>query len=135
VARNYKVIVNETRGFVNEVALRLSSHCDLLKAADADKKEVKKRLKEEQEQKEFRVNAREGGDNYGGDGISITNTVNAKARLHGHSPISIESCCTYCLFLNAISGRVPWDDPRHRPTVPSPPGSFLVRPILRVDAT
>jgi len=46
MARNYKEIDNDTRGFVNEVAERLVQHCNLLNANVKKEKEMKTRLKE-----------------------------------------------------------------------------------------
>ena len=76
VARNHKDIDNKTRDFVNEVAARLASHCDLLEAAE--QKKAKAELKDGLERKE--ENVREGGAIIVCDSKSNADVIAAKVR-------------------------------------------------------
>jgi hypothetical protein len=89
IARNHKDIDNETREFVNEVAARLPSNCDLLEAAEETK--TKAELKEGLERKEeYMLKVREGGAIAGGS-KSPADMFTATVRFQSaHSSTSIE---------------------------------------------
>ena len=105
VAGNYKEIDEETRGFVNEVAERLASHCDLIDAAE--KKMAIAGTKKKLGQKEYKVNATHEGNTVGEGKSIVADMVNAKVRLQCRSTTSMESRRPHRLFPNDISGRTP----------------------------
>lgn len=105
VARNYKEIDEETRGFVNKVAERLASHCDLLDAEE--KKKAIAGTKKKFGQKDCKVNTTQECNTVCEGNSIVADMVNAKVSLQCSSTTSLESYRPHSLFPNEISDRTP----------------------------